>query len=106
MNYHAHIYWKSEEEREIALSLRLNLHDSGCGLGRIKNIPVGPHPFPMYQVMYEGNIKECVEQYLHKNCKSLSILLHEDIGENHKRDHTEGARWIGQKLDLNLNIFD
>ena len=106
MNYHAHIYWKNAKERKIALSLRLDLHDSGCGLGRIKNIPVGPHPFPMYQVTYEISIKKSVEQYLQKNCKSLSILLHEDVGANHKRDHTEGARWIGQKLDLNLKIFD
>lgn len=106
MNYHAHIYWKSEKEREIALSLRLDLHDNGCGLGRIKNKPVGPHPFPMYQVMYEDNIKGLVEQYLRLKASGLSILLHEDIGANHKRDHTEGARWIGEKLTLNLAIFE
>ena len=59
----------------------------------------------MYQVMYEDNIKGLVEQYLRLKANGLSILLHEDIGTNHKRDHTEGARWIGEKLTLNLAIF-
>lgn len=106
MNYHAHIYWRNEEEREIALSLRLELHDIGCGLGRIKNNAIGPHPFPMYQVMYEESIKKVVEQYLWGNAETLSILLHENLGEDHKRDHTLGARWIGEKLDLRLEVFD
>ena len=47
MQYHAHIYWENDTEKKEALSLRLTLHDNGCGLGRIKEKPIGPHPLPM-----------------------------------------------------------
>ena len=92
MNYHAHIYWKTIEEKKIALSTRSYLQKQGCILGRIWDIPKGPHPLPMFQVKYNSKNQKQVEKYL-KNT-SLTILLHEDIGYDHVRDHTEGARWF------------
>jgi aromatic ring-cleaving dioxygenase len=56
--------------------------------------------------MYDANNKNFVENYLQQFSKKISILLHEDIGTDNKRDHTEGARWIGKKLKLNLEVFD
>ena len=106
MNYHAHIYWKNEDEKTLALDLRLTLHDNGCGLGRIRKAPVGPHPLPMYQVMYNEKNQQFVENYLKKNSGVLSILLHEALEEDHLRDHTQGARWIGPPLELRLEFFD
>ena len=105
MKYHAHIYWNNEEEKEIALGLRLALHDYGCGLGRIKDEPVGPHPVPMYQVMYDDGNRDAVEGYLGCPSRGISVLLHEDVGDDHVRDHTEGARWIGEPLVLNLTFL-
>ncbi len=103
MNYHAHIYWKTSEEKNIALSLRIYLEEQGCSLGKIWDLPKGPHPLPMFQVKYNSGNQKKVEEYLKKT--GLTILLHEDIGEDHVRDHTEGARWIGQPLSLNLTSF-
>jgi len=60
----------------------------------------------MYQVMYEASNKEFVENYLKKYNGKISILLHEDIGHDHKRGHTDGAHWIGKKLQLNLESFN
>ena len=100
------IYIGKMTPKKEALSLRLTLHDNGCGLGRIKEKPIGPHPLPMYQVMYDANNKNIVENYLQQFSEKISILLHEDIGTDNKRDHTEGARWIGKKLKLNLEVFD
>ena len=57
MNYHAHIYWKSVEEKNIALSTRIYLEKQGCILGRIWDIPKGPHPLPMFQVKYNSKNK-------------------------------------------------
>lgn len=104
MNYHAHIYWKDDQERQMAMFLRTHLHDNGCTLGRIWDRPVGPHPLPMYQVMYNSSNKSCIEDYL--KLSTLTILLHEDIGANHVRDHTEGARWIGEPLKLDLEFLE
>jgi DOPA 4,5-dioxygenase len=103
MNYHAHIYWHNIEERNRAMEVRTYLHDNGCALGRIWDKPIGPHPLPMYQVMYDSSNKSCIESYLSNT--NLNILLHEDIGLNHVRDHTEGARWIGPSQDLDLDFL-
>jgi len=103
MKYHAHIYWKDLQQREIAMLTRTYLHDRGCELGRIWDRPIGPHPLPMFQVIYDSVIKDCIESYL--SGIDLTILLHEDIGEDHVRDHTEGARWINGPLELDLEFL-
>ena len=100
MNYHAHIYWNNPKEKIEALSTRIYLEKQGCILGRIWETPKGPHPLPMFQVKYSSKNQNHVEEYL-KNT-SLTILLHEDIGHDHVRDHTVGARWIGETLSLNF----
>ena len=105
MNYHAHIYWQNDNQRRIAMELRLTLHDYGCGLGRIRDEAVGPHRFPMYQASYTGEIQPKVEGFLRANSLGISILLHENVGEDHLRDHTEGARWIGRALPLDLDFL-
>lgn len=99
MYYHAHVYWSTPEQRDIALKLRNNLAETSAGLGRVWDKPIGPHPLPMYQVNYCDDIKDAVENLL--NNKNLTVLLHEDTGDD-LRDHTEGTRWIGSELRLNL----
>ena len=99
MHYHAHIYWQNESQRFEALHLRQPLQKLGCQLGTIHDKPIGPHPFPMYQVNYSDTNASDVEEFLYAT--NLDILLHEDTG-NDLRDHTVGARWIGNKLTLDL----
>ena len=99
MRYHAHIYWQNEDQRREALSLREPLREMGCKVGSIHDEPIGPHPYAMYQVNYNSNIAEQVEELLSKT--KLDILLHEDTGDD-LRDHTQGARWLGNKLTLDL----
>ena len=99
MHYHAHVYWQNEAQRREALLLRQPLAELGCQLGRIWDEAIGPHPFAMYQVNYTDQNAGDVEQLL--NTTKLDILLHEDTG-NDVRDHTQGARWLGRKLTLNI----
>lgn len=99
MHYHAHIYWQNEDQRRAALELRQPLQSLGCQLGRIWDEPIGPHPYAMYQANYSKSIADAVEQLLRTT--DLDILLHEDTGDD-LRDHTEGARWLGHNLTLNL----
>lgn len=104
MNYHAHVYWKSTTERALAISLRPSFQSIGCGLGAVHDRPIGPHPLPMYQIMYDSSIQNEVETLL--RIQPMSILLHEDIGVDHVRDHTEGARWINEPLELDLKFLE
>lgn len=99
MHYHAHVYWQNESQRREALLLRQPLAELGCQLGTIWDRPIGPHPLPMYQVNYNSNIAEEVEQIL--GTTKLDILLHEDTGDD-VRDHTKGARWINNRLILDI----
>lgn len=99
MYYHAHVYWQNDEQREQAIALRDPLAETSASLGRVWDKLVGPHPLPMYQVNYCDDIKDRVEELLQG--KGLSVLLHEDTGDD-LRDHTEGARWLGEQLELDL----
>ena len=103
MNYHAHVYWQNEAERQISLKLRPVLTKLDCGLGRIMEHPVGPHPLPSYQVNYSTKEQAEVEELLIES--GLNVLLHEDTGDD-MRDHTEGARWLGNKLKLDLEWLE
>ena len=104
MIYHAHIYWRNEQERKSAVNLRNQLETIGCEMGRIWDKPVGPHTEAMYQAVYHADIKEEVEQLIAINLQS-PVLLHESINDD-LRDHTEGVRWLNSELDLNLEIFE
>lgn len=103
MRYHAHVYWHNEDQRRRSLDLRAQLTALGCELGRIMDRPIGPHPLPMYQVNYSSENSAAVEQLLAGT--GLDILLHEDTGDD-MRDHTVGARWIGQPLKLDLEWLE
>ena len=104
MNYHAHVYCRNQAERTIALSLRASFQSIGCGLGNVHDRPIGPHPLPMYQIMYDSSNQAEVESLL--RIQPMSILLHEDIGVDHVRDHTDGARWINEPLQLDLKFLE
>lgn len=99
MYYHAHVYWSNPEQREVAVGIRDQLTALDCSLGRVWDQVIGPHPLPMYQVNYCTTIQQSVESLLKST--GLTVLLHEDTGDD-LRDHTQGARWLGQELQLDL----
>ena len=105
MEYHAHIYWRNPAERERAMILREWLSQEGCVMGRVWDTAIGPHSWPMYQVIYNSNNKGRIESFLRVNRETNSILLHESINDD-LRDHTDGARWLGEELPLRLWIFE
>lgn len=104
MKYHAHIYWNTDIERTIAISMRPFLESMGGNLGRIYDTAIGPHPIAMYQVKYDDNNKDRVETFIKNNHKGISVLLHTDTG-NDLKDHTENVVWLGEPIDLDLTAF-
>ena len=105
MQYHAHIYWRNSTERQQAMRIREWLADNNFQLGRVWDMPIGPHTAPMYQVIYDSSSKDLLESFLRVNKDTMSILLHEAINDDY-RDHTDGARWLGEALALKLDIFN
>ena len=103
--YHAHVYY-SEESRERAARVREGLAASfQVQLGRWHDQPVGPHPRPMYQVAFAADQFSLVVPWLMANREGLTILVHPDTGE-HLADHSDRALWLGETLNLRLEIFD
>lgn len=101
MEYHAHIYWSTPEQRDQALKIRETLVDLGCQVGRVHDEPIGPHPLSMFQAVYDSSNQDVVENLLVDMRGGLSVLLHESVNDD-VRDHTEGARWLGEQLQLDL----
>lgn len=99
--FHGHIYWDTPDKRETAMWLRPLLKSMDCRLGNVHDSLVGPHPQPMYQIEYTSRNQQVVENFLRQNARNLSVLLHDDTGD-HVRDHTDGARWIGKPLELDI----
>lgn len=103
MIYHAHIYWSNvtPDQRIWALHLRSLLRKLGCEIGKPHDVPIGPHPMPMFQAIYNSDNQSIVESMLSDQRNNLTVLLHENTN-NDIRDHTEGARWLGTPLTLDL----
>ena len=103
--YHAHIYY-DDANRDIAAEIREALdRNFSVELGRWRDEPVGPHPISMYQVAFESSEFATILPWLALNRRGLVIFVHPNTDDAYL-DHAEHAIWLGQKLDLKLDVFD
>ena len=101
--YHAHIYYHDERERARAATLRESLRSNpDIRLGRWRDEPVGPHPAPMYQVAFPVALFPTIVPWLMLNRDSLTVLVHPET--NDVVDHRDNPLWLGEKLNLYLNL--
>ena len=49
MNYDIHTYWRNDAERNIALELKQLLTQNQVQTFSLVDIPIGPHPLPMFE---------------------------------------------------------
>ena len=105
--YHAHVYYRDENEREIAAGIRDAVDDAfDVELGRWRDEPVGPHPQPMYQIAFDAELFPTLVPWLQTVRGPLNILIHTRTGVSDLLDHSVGAMWLGSSLSLNLDFFD
>lgn len=104
--YHAHIYY-DEETRETAARLREQIWNrfEGIQMGRFRDRPVGPHPVPMYQVVFSKELFAEIVPWLMYHRDGLTILVHPEA-ENAFNDHAHYPLWLGEKLDLRLDWLE
>lgn len=103
--YHAHVYF-SHNQQQLAEDVRQKLLQSG--FSDIQTYPlvtknVGPHTRPMIEVNFPDNEGGFIE-WLDQNRNGLSVLIHPVTG-NDIEDHSDGALWLGDKLDLNFAVL-
>jgi len=108
--YHAHIYY-SDEQRPAAEALRnefmLQGEDGGDSailfVGQLTDQGVGPHPIPQYEVHFRGrSLPEVISAI---NAAGLRALVH-PLTDDDMADHTTLAHWIGEPLELDLDVLD
>lgn len=106
MKYHAHIYFESAEISEAKVLLaEANALGNGIHAAGVASKPVGPHPLPMIELHFTDREVAGVVSWLEARSPGRSVLIHEDTGDDYK-DHTSGARWLGQSLALDFSFFD
>ena len=104
MNYDIHTYWRNAAEREEALKLKQILIDNNVQTFSLVDIPIGPHPLPMFEAHVSAENLSAIEAQLVANRINCSILIHEKTGD-HVYDHTKGARFLGEPLELNIEFL-
>jgi len=104
-HYHSHIYF-NQESMEQAQTLAKRLEEKfAVDIGRFWEKPVGPHPRWSVQIAYEANKFGRVVPYLMKNRDGLTVFTHPLTGDDYT-DHTDHALWMGELLELKLDIFE
>lgn len=103
--YHAHIYY-DEETRETAARLRQEIWGKfDVQMGRFRDRPVGPHPEPMYQVVFTPEVFPDLVPWLMYHRDGLTVLVHPEA-EDAFNDHAHYPFWMGEKLDLRLDWLE
>jgi DOPA 4,5-dioxygenase len=104
LNYDIHTYWRNAGEREEALKLKQLLIDNNVQTFSLVDVPIGPHPLPMFEAHVSAENLPAIEALLVVNRVNCSILIHEKTGD-HVYDHTKGAHFLGEPLELNIEFL-
>ncbi len=104
-SYHAHIYYRTPEERAKAEHLRSLIAERFLvRLGRWHDVPVGPHTAPMFQVAFLAEIFPSFIPWLMLNRNGLAILLHPNTGRV-RDDHLKNPFWFGEILPVKGDVL-
>jgi aromatic ring-cleaving dioxygenase len=105
-SFHAHVYYRIEDETERALAmhlyedlLKLGSDFVNAGLFHEKN--VGPHTRPMFTLRFTDAQFHQVVTYLQLNHHPFSVLIHPETG-NDLLDHSKHALWLGDRLEVDF----
>jgi DOPA 4,5-dioxygenase len=102
--YHAHVYF-DPSTREHAVGLREPLAQRfPVELGRVHDVPVGPHPKAMYQVAFARDQFQNVVPWLMLNRGDCSVLVHPRT-DDVVADHITNPLWLGERLPLDADFL-
>lgn len=102
--YHAHIYFDDSSKLFAKKLCDISASDFYLKVGRFHQKLVGPHPCWSCQITFTAKDFDHYLTWLDGNRESLNVLVH-PVTDDHLKDHTEFAYWLGQEVELNLDIF-
>ncbi|MCY7339981.1 MAG: DOPA 4,5-dioxygenase family protein [Sphingomonas bacterium] len=104
-DFHAHIYFDSDElDRAQALGFATR-ERFGVALGHFHTRPVGPHPRGSCQMTVPTDRFGAVATWLAVSRAGLTIFAHASTGDD-LADHSRNVVWFGPSEALDLSIFD
>lgn len=103
--YHAHVYFEQETVNFAAGFCRTAGDLFFLKVGKVHQRTVGPHPKWSCQIMFSSSDFTRLVPWLDANRKGLTILIHAVTG-NDLRDHTDYAYWLGDKVNINISMFE
>jgi len=99
-SFHAHVYFDGPAQRATALALREQIGQRfAVALGRVHDMPIGPHARAMYQVAFDVASFGKIVPWLMLNRQGLTVLVHANT-RNERADHLSHALWMGEVLDI------
>lgn len=107
-HFDAHIYFQPEQLKDIEGLrdyLSMTFQNKDVFIGNIIEAPIGPHPDCMLEINFSRAMFAEVVLFLMGNRKELNVLIHPNSGDD-LYDHTQGAMWLGQSLQLKLEKFE
>ena len=104
-DWHAHIYYDPTRTKEQASQLRDWIEQRfAVRMGRMHDVPVGPHPSAMFQIAFPPEVFPAVVPWLALNRLGLNVLVHPQSGRP-RDDHLLHAMWLGEKLPLKGDVL-
>ncbi|WP_240035735.1 DOPA 4,5-dioxygenase family protein [Hwanghaeella grinnelliae] len=102
--WHAHVYFDGESA-PVAQRVRDQVSERfDIRMGRWHEKLVGPHPRWSYQIGFSPEQFADVISWLALNRSGLTVFIHPETGDD-LIDHTAHTIWMGEMLDLNLEMF-
>ena len=99
-SFHAHVYFDGPAQRDAALALREQIAQRfAVALGRVHDVPIGPHARAMYQVAFDVQSFGKIVPWLMLNRQGLTVLVHTNT-RNERADHLSHALWMGEVLAI------
>ncbi len=104
LDYHSHLYY-DESTYDLALTVLDKARElSFVQIGRAHQKEVGPHPRWSCQLLYNADKLNEMIPWLLENRQDLTVFTHANTGDD-LLDHTQNTLWMGEILELKLDIF-
>jgi DOPA 4,5-dioxygenase len=102
--YHAHVYY-SPETKPVAEKLRAAMIENfTVEPGAFSDVPLGPHPIPQFNIMFEAPEFPKIVPWLMLNRDGLNVLVH-PLTDSSYDDHSKNAMWLGTPVPMRLEIL-
>ncbi|NKC12179.1 MAG: 4,5-dioxygenase [Gammaproteobacteria bacterium] len=102
--FHAHVYFDANTVVAARALCEAASARFPVRMGRVHEKLVGPHPRFSCQLAFEPPVLGDLLSWLALNRQGLTVFVHPQTGDD-LTDHTNHAIWMGQMLELDLDVL-